>query len=75
MCYNCLLVELKIKSYFIKNKVSLSNINYLLRKYKKECFKNNKNKIMNYVLYNLDLNPCALRELELYTYLDNIIKS
>jgi hypothetical protein len=72
MCYNCLLIELKIKSYFIKNKISLFNINYIISKYKHECFKNNKYKIINYILNNLELNSNIIQELELFTFIDNI---
>lgn len=72
MCYNCLIIELKIKSYFIKNKISIIILNKIISNYQNKCFKNNKFKIINYIINTLELNSDIIQELELFTFINNI---
>ena len=65
MCNNCMLIELKIKSYFLQNKISIFLINKIISKYPSKCFKNNNNKIINYIINTLELNSYIIQELNL----------
>lgn len=75
MCYNCLVIELKIKSYFIQNKIPIYVFNKIIAKYKTKCFANNKYKIINYILKNLELNTNIIKEIDLLNFIDNITNS
>jgi hypothetical protein len=72
MCYNCLVLELKIKSYFIQNKIPIYVFNKIIAKYDTKCFANNKYKIINYILKNLELNSNIIKEIDLLNFIDNI---
>lgn len=73
MCYNCVIIELSIKSYLIQIKVEPFLYNYVFNKYTKKCFNNNKNRIMNFILYKLDINSKIKQNINLYKMIDNII--
>jgi hypothetical protein len=72
MCYNCLVLELKIKSYFIQNKIPIYVFNKIIAKYDTKCFANNKHKIINYILKHLELNSNIIKEIDLLNFIDNI---
>ncbi len=72
MCYNCLVLELKIKSYFIQNKIPIFVFNKIIAKYDTKCFANNKYKIINYILKNLELNSTIIKQIDLLHFIDNI---
>lgn len=75
MCYNCLVLELKIKSYFIQNKIPIYVFNKIIAKYNTKCFANNKYKIINYILKNLELNTHIIKEIDLLNFINNITNS
>jgi hypothetical protein len=75
MCNNCMLIELKIKSYFLQNKISIFLINKIISKYTSKCFKNNNNKIINYIINTLELNSYIIQELNLISFINNITKN
>lgn len=75
MCYNCLILELKIKSYFIQNKIPIYVFNKIISKYDTKCFGNNKYKIINYILKSLELNTNIIKKIDLLNFIDNITNS
>jgi hypothetical protein len=75
MCKNCLLIELKLKSYYIKNNISIFLINKIISKYSSKCFKNNNIKIINYLIHTLEINSNIIQETNIFNYINNITKN
>lgn len=73
MCYNCVIIELYVKSNLISNKIEPFLLDRFLTSYPKKCFNNNKFKIFNYIIYYLDLN--IKQKFNLDILINNIIEN
>lgn len=60
---------------FIQNKIPIYVFNKIIAKYNTKCFANNKYKIINYILKNLELNTNIIKEIDLLNFIDNITNS
>lgn len=70
MCKQCLLLELKIKGFYLDLNMKIKAINYyIMPYYKKVCFKKNINKIKNFIIY-LDIIPPNYKK-ELIQYIQS----
>ncbi len=62
MCHKCILIELKIKTYYKRLNIRIYTINYLiLPKYNKICFKNNQIRLYNFIMnYDILSDKCKI---------------